>query len=244
MDEIIGQPGGLTGEPAASPAQGEAELQPGEDLIAFGVRMKEIRKRANISIREAAARAGIDKNTVQRLEVGLPVRRLSRESICRVYGVLSFAPSLQSLASEGGEDYRVFRNDEGTWFRMKLHDEHEPSEISTNDEMQLAAERLRQGRLGFANQFFRRIACDLPGGKLKAAVLEVYGRSGYAAQTSGEAFVQCVKGSVFFEVGEERFILRQGDSACFDRTRLHMHAPTDEVAKADLPCLLLYVQVD
>jgi|GEM_PF-4063018 len=62
------------------------------DLIAFGQRLKGIRRNAKLSIREVAARAKVDKNTVLALEQGRPVRERSRQRISTVYGVLPVLP--------------------------------------------------------------------------------------------------------------------------------------------------------
>lgn len=214
------------------------------ELEAFGKRMREIRIRAGLSIRDVSLRAGVDKNTVMRLESGKPVRAESNDKICRTYGVLNIAPVHSETFREGGQGYGVFRKGQGNWYRMVVSDGEAPSVISTNEEMQTPTERIRQGRLGFANQFFKRISCDLPGGKLKAATFEVFGKSGFASQPSGEGFFMCLKGSIRVVVDEQEFILEEGDATIFDRRVKHMHEPAPSVQKQDLPCILLYLQID
>lgn len=210
----------------------------------LGARMREIRLRAGISIREASIRSGVDKNTVMRLERGLPVREGSREKICAAYGVLSMRPAFDDEAVERGEGFAVSRRGVGRWYRMDLVNDYEPSVVSTSDDVQDERERRRLGGLGFANQFFRRLGAELPGGAMRGGVVEVYGRSGYASQASGEAFVFCMKGRVVFRFPGEAVELGEGDSLVFDRTLLRMHEPADGMEKGDLPCVILYLQID
>ncbi|ARU40240.1 hypothetical protein CCB80_03425 [Armatimonadetes bacterium Uphvl-Ar1] len=216
----------------------------GDGWVGLGVRMREIRLRAGISIREASARSGVDKNTVMRLERGLPVREGSREKICAAYGVLSMRPAFEDVAVERGEGFALSRKGIGRWYRMDLVNDYEPSLVSTSEEVQEERERRRLGGLGFANQFFRRLGAELPGGAFRGGVVEVYGRSGYASQASGEAFVMCLRGRVVFRFPSGDVVLAEGDSVVFDRTLMRMHEPAEGMEKGDLPCVILYLQID
>lgn len=214
----------------------------GEDWITFGSRLRQIRVRAGISIREAAVKANVDKNTILRLETGKPVRKKTMQRICDSYGVLSATDLHATTGAESGVGFASARAGSGTWFRMKLVADHEPSLVSTSGEIQQPEERHRLGALGFASQFLKKVPCQLADGQLKAAILEVYGKSGYAAQASGEAFVYCFQGTVRFIIGEEQCILEQGDFLVFDRTIRHMHEAIGNPKHG--PALLLYVQAD
>jgi transcriptional regulator with XRE-family HTH domain len=193
-------------------------------------------------LREVALAANVDKNTILRLEAGLPVRNSSRDQICKVYGVLNIPPE-DLPRREIGAHYA--KNDRGgmKWHRAQISNPEEASTVSTNDEIQDSEERRRQGRLNLAQQFFSRLDCDMPAGRLRAGIFEVYGTSGYSSQQSGEALVYVLKGNLRFEIGEEVFVVREGESATFDRTIRHLHEPF-EMEAADLPVVVLYVQVE
>lgn len=220
-----------------SEAGSETALRP------YGRRMRGVRERAGLSLREAAARAGVDKNTVVRLEAGLPVREASRQKICAAYGVFCRDPEDLDGRVEG-EGFAVLPADARRWHRARVPGPDGPSVVTTFEEFANPAERMRQGRLGLANQFFALLGCDLPAGRLRAAVFEVYAPSGYSRQTSGEAFVFAMRGRIRFVVGEGEFTLEEGSAAIFDRTLLHMHEPASTGSPEDLPVVLLYVQCD
>lgn len=213
-----------------------------EPLVAYGRYMSDLRRRTGLSLREVALAANVDKNTILRLEAGLPVRNSSREQICKVYGVLNISPE-DLPRREIGAHYAKNVRDGMKWHRAQITNPEETSIISTNDEMQDPEERRRQGRLNLAQQFFSRLDCDMPAGRLRSGIFEVYGTSGYSSQQSGEALVYVLKGNLRFEIGEEVFVLREGESATFDRTIRHLHEPF-EMDAADLPVVVLYVQVE
>ncbi len=211
-------------------------------LLAYGRYMCDLRKRLGLSLREVAVQAKVDKNTILRLEAGLPVRNGSRGRICQVYGVLNIPPE-DLPKRELGAHYAKNNRDGMKWHRAQVTDPASPSTISSSDEMQLPEERIRQGTLKLAQQFFARLDCDMPTGKLRAGVFEVFGTSGYSSQQSGEALVYVLRGQVRFEIGPEEFVLREGESATFDRTIRHLHEPY-QMELGDLPAIVLYVQVE
>lgn len=205
--------------------------------------MRAVRERAGLSLREAAARAGVDKNTIMRVEAGLPVRETSRVRLCAGYGVFAIHPRDLSARLKG-PGYAVHLPDGASWHRARLPDPHEPSQVSTSEAMRAPEERLRQGRLGLATQFFSFLGCDRADGGIRSAVLEVYGPSGHSRQQSGEAFVYVLSGELRFEVDEESFVLKEGMAATFDRTLPHMHEPAPGFPLDKLPARMLYVQID
>lgn len=213
-----------------------------EALVAYGRHMADLRRRAGLSIRSVAKTAGVDKNTILRLEAGLPVRNASRERICQVYGILNILPT-QLPDNEIGQHYAKTRADGMTWHRAQVKSEDQPSAITSSPKFALPTERLRQGKLQLAQQFFSRLDCNLPQGKLRAGLFEVFGTSGRSAQPSGEALIYVLKGALRFEIGNEQFIIHAGEAATFDRTIPHLHEP-HEMAPADLPAIFLYVQIE
>lgn len=224
-------------------AKGTSQFEPTSDLLRYGAYMRELRKRSGLSLREVAEAAGVDKNTLLRLEAGLPVRKSSRSSICRVYGVLDLEPG-HPPAKRVGEVSGNSIPGGMVWYRSRLPDPDAPSIIDTTPAYADEAERRRQGTLGLANQFFARLECDFPGARMRAGIFEVYGPSGMSSQPSGEAVVYVLRGSIRFLVGEEDYIVNPGGATCFNRTVPHLHEPAPSMQKSDLPAVMLYVQND
>lgn len=203
--------------------------------------MRSLRSNAHLSLRTASERSGVDRNTILRVEKGLPCRDQTRAVLCATYGVFNVHPS-QVKVRQDGVGYAVHRAELAWWHRTRVAEATAPSEISSSEEMQEPAERNRQGIYGLANQFFTKLECDREAGSLKAALLEVYGTSGISQQVSGEAFVFVVKGQLTFTIGADSFELGEGEAATFDRTVPHMHAPASTMNRTTLPAILLYVQ--
>lgn len=194
-------------------------------------------------MREVASQAGLDKNTVLRLEAGLPVRSASRQRICEVYGVLNVNPEAEPSRVVGAH-WAHSLPEALKWHRARLIDPQLPSEISSSETYQDERERRRQGTWGLANQFFARLDCDMPSGRLRSGIFEVYGSSGLSRQQSGEALVYIIQGALRLVVGDDEFIVAQGCAATFDRTILHLHEPAPGLRPEDLPVVMLYVQTD
>lgn len=209
---------------------------------ALGKRMREIRLRAGMSIREAAQRSGVDKNTVLRIEAGKPVRDQTIQRMCQTYGFIPFVPAKAGV-SKVGIGYAMHRKEGERWTQLALENLDSPSRTSHSKAFGSEAVRLQRGRSGTANQFMRRLECRMPGGRMVGAVFEVFGSSGWASQPYGEAFVYALRGDIRFWVGAEEFVLEEGTAATFDRTIHHMHEPASPVGTG-LPPLLLYVQSD
>lgn len=210
----------------------------------FGRRLRTLRLKAGLSIRQISARAGIDKNTVLRIEAGEPVRQQSLLRLCNSFGILGLPLSAHTQPRLEGEHFVVHQREKEAWFRLQLKEAQDPSKILESVDLMDPRERHRLGSLGFASQFVKRLGVDRPEGVLRAAIFEVYGSSGWSAQSSGEAFVYALRGDLRFTIEEEQFDLRESEGATFDRTRQHMHEPLNRVGPKDLPPLLLYVQSD
>lgn len=208
----------------------------------FGRRMRAIRERAGLTVRDVARDAGIDKNTVCRLEAGLPIRESTRLKICEFFGVLPLPLEHHLEERHLGKHFARHRPERERWFRLRTQG-GSPTDIIDSDDIQDPHERRRLGQLGFAAQFIKRLGVDRPNGWLRAALVEIHGPGETASQRSGEAFVYSLRGSIRFFVGEESFVVDEGSAATFDRTVPHRHEPIREQADAP-PVLILYVQVD
>jgi transcriptional regulator with XRE-family HTH domain len=214
-----------------------------ESLEAYGRLMRDVRRRAGLSVRSAAVAAKVDKNTILRLEAGLPIREKSRLQICSAYGIFDLLPGTEPRMVQG-EHFAYTSTSLQQWYRAKLKGLHEPSQVTTDPAFSDQEERRRQGRLGFSNQFFSRLDCFRETSQMRSGVFEVFGPSGYSQQQSGEAFVYVISGAITFEVGEDSFTLGEGQACTFDRAILHLHKPASFVPNDQLPCVMLYVQCE
>jgi transcriptional regulator with XRE-family HTH domain len=210
--------------------------------IAFGQRVRAVRKASRLSIRELSGRAGVDKNTLVRIEKGCPVRVSTLHRVCAALGVIPPVGN-ETFHAPVGNGYSVSDAQLEQWIRLNVDDPNEPSLVASSTGIQSQEVRHRLGTSGLANQFMRRLLCQLPNGKLKAAIFEVYGDSGWASQPSGEAFVYGIKGRILFRVEEEEFVLEEGEAAIFDRTKRHMHKPVGPITEKLVPTFL-YIQTE
>ena len=170
-----------------------------------------------MSIRQLAKQAGINKNTVLRLERGEPVTAKVLGKVC-----VTLETALTSLTSraEAPAQIRVFRGEDSKWVTVIQRAEargHLPNASSVPD----AAERERYGRLGFTCGFLMTHACTIAQGKMLAAVYEIHHPWSAPIHHPGEEFVYCLQGDVRVTVGDEVHVLCEGDSISFDSSLFH-----------------------
>lgn len=183
----------------------------------IGGSAKALRIARGLSIRQLAQKAGIDKNTVLRLERGYPVSAKVLGKVC-----IALETALSSLTSraQAPELVRVFRGDEANWVTVIQRAEargHLPNATSVPE----SAERERYGRMGFTCGFLMTHACTIANGKLLAAIYEIHHPWNDAIRHAGEEFVYCLQGDVQVTVDGERHLLHEGDSMSFDSSLLH-----------------------
>lgn len=122
-------------------------MSAGPDPATLGARIQRVRQRLNLSVRDLAERAGVNKNTVLRLEKGLTPSYATLNRVCDALGV----HIAQLTQPEPAEDETIaihLRADEG---RAPL----------------AADERVLLSALG----------CRLPEGRLNSAIMELFGES-------------------------------------------------------------------
>lgn len=183
----------------------------------IGSRAKALRLTRGLSIRGLAKAAGVDKNTILRLERGEPVSARVLSGVCR--SLETALPSL-TLGAPESTSVQVFRADETKWVSMIQRPEargHLPTYTSVPE----SAERERYGRLGFTTGFLMTHACTITNGQMNAAIYEVHHPWIDPIHHPGEEFVYCLRGEVRVTVGEETYVLGEGDSMGFDSSLLH-----------------------
>jgi transcriptional regulator with XRE-family HTH domain len=200
-----------------------------------GPRLRQLREGRGLTIRDVAERLGISKNTVLRIEQGHPIAEPLLHRICD--NLQTILPNLL-IPPELVEDQRVkvSRAGEMPW-RIAFRRQRAPRIYKDFDPVPDPEERHRLGNLGFVSGFFETQGSALTGGKLEAAVVELFGdqeRPGF--RHSGEEFVYCLSGQLRLTVGREVHVLNPGDSATFWSRHRHRYesclpSPSSEVTR-------------
>jgi len=220
------------------------EARSESDLAILGNRLRKVRHAAGMTVRDVAAKVGIDKDTVVRIEAGKPVRESTLLKVLESFGILNLASEFTSGGSIEGKGFAVHMPADDSWYRVRFEGEDSPSPAVGEPGYRKPAERRALAEHKFADQFLRRLRSEIPFSPMKAAVLEVYGPGGWANQLSGTALIYVISGRLRFFHGEEVMEIPAGGSVQFDRTVLHRHEPTVALPSPELPVVILYVQHD
>jgi transcriptional regulator with XRE-family HTH domain len=114
------------------------------DPATLGARMQRIRQRQNLSVRELADKAGVNKNTILRLEKGLTPSYATLNRVCEALGI----HIAQLTQPEPDEDETISLHVRASEGRVPL---------AADEKILLSS-----------------LSCRLPGGKLNGAVLELF----------------------------------------------------------------------
>lgn len=215
-----------------------------KDLQFIGHRLRQVRHAAEMTVRDVAAKVGIDKDTVVRIEAGKPVRESTLLKVLEAFGILNLASEFTSGGSIEGKGFAVHLPQDDSWYRVRFEGEETPSPAVGEPGYQKAAERRSLAEHKFADQFLRRLRSEIPHSPMKAAVLEVYGPGGWASQLSGTALIYVISGMLRFFHGDDVIEIPTGGSVQFDRTIPHRHEATVSMPSPELPVVILYVQHD
>ena len=178
-----------------------------------GPRVRNLREVRGLSLRELSERVGVSKNTLLRLEQGLPIAEPLLVKICNA--LQTIPPNLMVSDEDWSLPYRVHRAAEAPW-RIAFRRDSAPSRIKDFDAVEPETERFRLGSLGFVTGFLHSLDCGIRNGKLQAAVVELYGdqeRAGF--RHSGEEFVFCLEGRLKLTISTHQLVLEPGDSVTF-----------------------------
>jgi transcriptional regulator with XRE-family HTH domain len=218
-------------------------------LATVGARIQRLRLRQGMTIRELADRSSVDKNTIVRLEKGLPTSRATVTLVSNALGV--YLGRLLSEADER-ETINVHRAANAGWTshsRMArrvtpLDSSDDGSPDPQLEEFDTEEERRRMAAQGSETTFMQILQSNLPNSQMFGSVLELYGTS-EARTHPGEEFVYCLNGTAKLTIGGREVILNEGDSAQFWSAEVHTYAPADEaIERGDLPVRILTVRLD
>ncbi len=215
--------------------------QTGRDLrlVIFGCRIKTLRERKKLSIREASAEMGVDKNTLMKMERGDSVRNDSREKVCRFYGMIPFDPVKREIAVEYGKHYTLHLPQKSVWYMVRPN--YEMFTAETNDAIQDPRERLRLGRIGLVARFYCSMQLRMPRGRLAASQVELYQPTEIEEFGVGEAMLYVTRGAAKVTVGDESFVVQEGNAAVWDNTVSNCIEPAEPVGVMGYPPTMLFI---
>lgn len=183
-----------------------------------GERVRRVRTSMGLSIRDVAARGGLSKTSVVRLEQGGTCRATTLVRVCDVLGL-----HVDGLRHSGaGEDVlAIHRAGDDQWYDLgdvagaPLPDGH-------------------RARAGAAGREAVDVAVDLlrsrlPRGRVLPTILEVRRRSEVRSHP-GEEFVYVLSGRLRLTVGATTVVLDAGESVCFLSGEPHAYAPAGRTA--------------
>ncbi len=205
----------------------------------MGKRLALLRQRKGLSIRDVAARAGIDKNTVLRAERGSAVRMDTFRRICVA---LETTPGRQMLdLAEPHERFRVSRVSERRW-------ETDPDLMCVLDpgaqieELSVPSRRWELGWGGHSG-FNGFLDCELFGGTVVSSVIELFA-SCTLRSFNGEELIYCLRGSLILHVGDDQVTLNAGDAVCLWAAQPHSCVPDPPLRVGQPPALILSVRTE
>jgi len=207
-----------------------------------GARVRRLREARGYAITDLAAKAGVHRNTLQRLEQGRPVTPRVLERVCNSLDTIP--PNLLLADEDDPQPYRIHRNSDADWV-LTFNTALSPGIVPDFAPVAEAQERHRLGSVGFASGFFNAHASALRGGQIHAGTLELYGpQERPDCHHAGEEFVLCLRGRIVLELVGERIELGEGDSITFKSELSHRYHPAQPVGSAEVPPRLLMVWIE
>jgi transcriptional regulator with XRE-family HTH domain len=166
--------------------------------IMIGGRIDRLRNQVGLTIEELAGRAGLNKNTVNRIIKGVGKPQL--DTFFKLCGALDVSPNdLMDLEPKNGEFYRVIRRFDREDRQME--------------------DRSPGYRLGVLRD-------RLPGGQLNCAIIELHSE-GKMQSHPGEELLFCLAGRVGITIGNLTEELDEGDAILFYGTEAHRYFNAD-----------------
>ncbi len=201
--------------------------------VTLGSRLQRTRVNAGLSIRELADRAGVNKDTIVKLERG---HTPSYRTLCRVCDGLGVtvvqllkpeldvespsAVSVHSRRRDGKQRGLI----QGSETRVRAVGQREV--LANDDSVKLSW-----------------LACRLVGGQLNSWLLELEGETETTTH-AGEEFLFCLQGACQLIVSGVTYELEEGDAATFWCSEPHSYAPSERCrAEGKLPVVVLSVWI-
>lgn len=218
-----------------------------------GARIQRLRLKQNLSVRDLAEKAGVDKNTILRVEKGLTVSGRTLDRVCRALDV--YVSRLLLPEPEEGEAVVLHRRNAEVWWPYPGMGDPFPgddSDMGNLSPVENGAEisddptphpTPKVGEQTTPRGFVASLACRMPRGKMRSSLIRLWDETTPNAHP-GEEFVFCLSGRASLTVAGRSYLLEQGDAATFYCAERHTYAPAPDAPASSLPVLLLTVWHD
>lgn len=203
-----------------------------------GARVQRLRLAQSLSVRDLADKAGVDKNTILRVEKGLSVSGRTLERVSTALGV--YVSRLLLPEPDDAETVVLHRRDGETWWPYPGMGDPFPDassgEAANRPAPKMTGDTLPRGAV-------TSLSARLPRGTLRSSLLRLWEETPANAHP-GEEFVFCLHGAAVLTVAGRTYPLSEGDAASFYCAERHTYAPAPDTAPELLPVLLLTVWHD
>jgi transcriptional regulator with XRE-family HTH domain len=224
-----------------------------------GARIQRLRLKQNLSVRDLADKAGVDKNTILRVEKGLTVSGRTLDRVCRALDV--YVSRLLLPEPEEGEAVVLHRRASEVWWPYPgmgdpfpgddsdLGTPTAPPEEAAGSEVSgIGARAGAHPTPKVAPQttprgFVASLACRMPRGRMRSSLIRIWDETTPNAHP-GEEFVFCLSGKACLTVAGRAYLLEEGDAATFYCAERHTYAPAPDAPENSLPVVLLTVWHD
>ncbi|HVT14083.1 MAG TPA: helix-turn-helix domain-containing protein [Fimbriimonadaceae bacterium] len=211
------------------------------DWASLANKLRTARMQHGLTHRELAKLSGVNRGTLMRMEQGHPCYMSTLEKVASALYLTADALAHPALALTGPFSIQA-KSKELIRYRPSAKFGHRLPEYS-QDQLRDSAERTRIGGLGLVSCFEWVPDIALPGGKLRATLLELHGETP-AAHHNGEELVHAVRGSSQVRLGHDTIVIHEGETATFWPDVTHSYMPAEPVAPGQRPPLLLSVRLD
>lgn len=197
-----------------------------------GARLRRVRMRMGLSIRDLARAANVSKNSIGRLESGGMPQPITVLKLCAAMGV-----HVASIAKPTGDESRfvvTHKHEDDRWYDLTDYGAGPLADrpLTEAERRDLVRKGTKVPLLILKNR--------LEAGRLLPTVIELYAPSERRSHT-GEEMVYVLKGTARIEVGTESFDLAEGEAATFWSAEEHSYAPAEG---AKLPVRVLSIRAD
>lgn len=224
--------------PGSPKPRRKAENGPALDYLEIGKRLRKRRLQFGLSTEALAARAGVARYTIVRLEQG---QASTPNTLRKVTKALRLWSDHLTRPADTDGPFQIHRKEQTRWCvsipkHEYQHHNVEQDRIHVDDE----SERKRLGSNGFQAFFTAVLETSHFGGGMEQAMMELH-QTSWVDEHYGEEFVYCLQGSVTITVQDKPCVLNQGDALSFDATLPHQYEPTNGVGPKDEPPKILIV---
>jgi transcriptional regulator with XRE-family HTH domain len=205
------------------------ELLRGVPPEVIGPRLARFRSRLGMSVRDLAAAAGVNKNSIIRMEKGGAPLPLTVLKICAAMGV--HVAAIAKPEAKDGEIVAIHHRQDDRWYDLADLSAGPVADRPLNER-----ERKKLAEGGLVSPMLL-LKGRLESGQLIPNVIELYGPSERRSHI-GEEMVYVLKGTASITVGPQTFDLEEGECATFWSSEEHFYAPAPD---SELPVRLLSV---